>query len=139
MNNYGYGYDFYVPNNDQYINNMNYIETMKPLDTIENFENDVNNLLQDNDEKSILQKIYTKKENLCNTLQNKFNMCMQQLKHKHMELNYYHNHVFFLYIILLFSILFIFYQRININNLHQLIYILKLNIGKSLKLEKNNL
>jgi hypothetical protein len=124
-----YGYDYYIPNDNLYFDESSYIETIKPLDKIENFENDIDSLLNDNKDESMLQKLCEKKNAFCNLLQQKYKECMSSLQRKNYELNYYHNHVFLLYILLIFSIIFIFYQRMSINSLNQLIYILKWNIN----------
>lgn len=47
---------------------------------------------------------------------------------KNNELNYYNSHTFLLYIMLIFAIVFVFYQRSQISNLNQLLYILNWHI-----------
>lgn len=49
------------------------------------------------------------------------------LKQKNYENYQLTNQILLLYVLIIFAILFVFYQRMNINNLNQLIYILKYN------------
>ena len=60
---------------------------------------------------------------------------MLHIQQKNFELNYSNNHTLLLYVLLIFAIVFIFYQRLNINSLNQLIYIMKWNM-KTSPLEK---
>ena len=123
-----YGYDFYINNDETYYDNTPYIDTLKPLDKIESFENDIDELLGI-DDKNVVQKIANVKNQLCDTFQKKYKQCVYAMQKKNYELNYCQNHIFLLYVMLLFAIIFIFYQRIAINGLNQLIYILKWNIN----------
>lgn len=54
-----YGYDYYTPNENLYFDETSYLETIKPLDKIENFENEVNNLV--NDDNSLYKTMLEKK------------------------------------------------------------------------------
>lgn len=125
-----YGYDFYINNNDSYYDNSSYIETLKPLDKIESFENDIDELMGLDDKKTF-QKITDVKNQLYDSFQKKYKQCVFAIQKKNYEINHYQNHVFLLYVMLLFAIIFIFYQRLAINGLNQLIYILKWNINGS--------
>ena len=49
------------------------------------------------------------------------------LKQKNYENYQLTNQILLLYVLIIFAVLFIFYQRMSINNLNQLIYILKYN------------
>ncbi len=126
-----YGYDYYVPNDNLYYDETSYLETIKPLDKIENFENEVDNLINDNEQTSIMQNIIDKKNKLCNVLYNNFKKCQNHMKYKHYELQQAHSHIFFLYILLIFSIVCIFYQKMSIDNLTKIIEIIKSNKSPS--------
>lgn len=128
-----YGYDYYTPNDALYFDELAYVDTIKPLDKIENFENDVNELLNNNSN-TMVQNICKQKDEFCKRLKYKYAQCINTLKEKNYELSNINNHVAFLYILLIFSIIFIFYQRMNINSLNQLIYILKWNMKNNQKI-----
>jgi hypothetical protein len=126
-----YGYDYYVPNDALYFDDSTYLESLKPLNKIENFENDVEELINEesiNDtSNNMLTNIIEKKNKICNMIYDNLQKCHKSLKYKSYELHQIQSQIFLLYILLIFSIIFIFYQRMNINNLNQLIYILKYN------------
>ena len=125
-----YGYDYYVPNDALYFDDTTYLESLKPLNKIENFDNDIEELLNDdsdNKSNNMLNTIIEKKNKMCNMIYENLQKCQQTLKYKSYELNQIQSQIFLVYILLVFSIIFIFYQRMNINNLNQLIYILKYN------------
>jgi uncharacterized protein YdcH (DUF465 family) len=128
-----YGYDYYVPNDAMYFDETSYIESLKPLNKVENFENEVNDLINDvnqsgaNQQTTTLTNLLEKKNKLCNMIYDNLQKCHKAFKYKSYELQQTQSQLFLLYILLIFSIIFIFYQRININNLNQLIYILKYN------------
>jgi hypothetical protein len=121
-----YGYDYYIPNDSLYFDEQSYIDTIKPLDKIENFENDINKLLDDDN--SLIKKMYEQKNQFCENLKTNYKQCINLLQQKNYELSSNNNNLTLLYILLIFAIIFIFYQRISINSLNQLIYILKWNI-----------
>lgn len=127
-----YGYDYYVPNDTLYFDNTTYIDTLKPLNKVENFENDVNDLLNDPafQNTDVVKKQLDKKTQICNIIYENFQKCKSALNIKNYEYKQLSNQIFLLYILLIFSILFIFYQRMSINNLYQMIYILKYNQKK---------
>ena len=130
-----YGYDYYISNDNSYTDETPYLDTLKPLNQIENFENDVESLLNDpnlqNNEALInneaLKKNLDKKTNICNIIYDNFQKCKSALQIKNYEFQQMSNQIFLLYILLIFAVMFIFYQKININNLYQMIYILKYN------------
>jgi hypothetical protein len=125
-----YGYDYYVPNDALYFDNTPYLETIKPVNKIENFENDIEELLNEESDKSnnsMLNTIIEKKNKFCNMIYDNLQKCNKTLQYKSYELQQIQSQLFLLYLLLIFSIIFIFYQRMNINNLNQLIYILKYN------------
>lgn len=119
-----YGYDYYTPNENLYFDETSYLETIKPLDKIENFENEVNNLVEEDN--SLYKAMLNKKNKVCNMIYDNFQKCHNAFKYKQFELQQANSQIFLLYIFLIFSIIFIFYQRMDINNLNQLIYILKM-------------
>jgi len=122
-----YGYDYYTPNENLYFDETSYLETIKPLDKIENFENEVNDLVND-DNSSLYQTMLEKKNKVCNMVYDNFQKCHKAFKYKQFELQQAHSQIFLLYVFLIFSIIFIFYQRMDINNLNQLVYILKMKV-----------
>jgi hypothetical protein len=126
-----YGYDYYTPNDSLYFDESSYIETIKPLDKIENFENDIDRLLNDDKDESLLQKLCEKKNAFCNLLQQKYKECVSNIQQKNNELLNLNSHMFLMYFLLVFSIIFIFYQRININNLNQMICFMQWNLKNS--------
>ncbi len=128
---YGYGYDYYTPNDALYFDEQSYIDTIKPLDKIENFENDLDKLLEE--DSSIINKICEQKNQFCEKLKLKYEQCVNLLQQKNNELMTNNNHITLLYILLIFAIIFIFYQRISINSLNQLIYIMKWNMKSNNK------
>lgn len=132
-----FGYDYFIPNESLYFDESLYNEHIKPLDKIENFSNDIDIILDNdlNKEKDYLQRLCDQKDKYCSFLNKKYKECLSHIQQKNNELNYYNNHILFLYILLIFAIIFIFYQRININSLNQLIYIIKWNIKNNI-LEK---
>lgn len=129
----GYGYDYYIPNDALYFDEQSYIDTIKPLDKIENFENDVDKLLN-NDDNSLIKKLCSQKNQFCENLKKKYEQCVNILQQKNYELSTTNNQLTLLYILLIFAIIFIFYQRININSLNQLIYIMKWNVKNNNKM-----
>jgi|LauGreDrversion4_2_1035121.scaffolds.fasta_scaffold01053_7 hypothetical protein len=131
MNNFGY--DFYTPNDTYYFDELSYSEQIKPLDKIEHFTNEVNDKINNptDEEMSTLQKLYTQKEYFCNVLQQKYKECVSNIQQKNNELLNLNSHMFLMYFLLVFSIIFIFYQRININNLNQMICFMQWNLKNS--------
>lgn len=127
-----YGYDYYTPNDSLYFDEQSYIDTIKPLDKIENFENDFDKLLDDDN--SLIKKMYEQKNQFCENLKKKYEHCVNLLQQKNYELSSNNNNITLLYILLIFAIIFIFYQRISINSLNQLLYILKWNMKNNNKM-----
>lgn len=125
-----FGYDYYTPNDHLYFDESSYTDQIKPLDKIENFSNDIDSLFDTdtNKERDILQQICDQKDQYCNILKQKYKECLMHIQKKNNELNYYNSHTFLLYIILIFAIVFVFYQRSQISNLNQLLYILNWHI-----------
>ena len=132
-----FGYDYYTQNESLYFDESTYAEQIKPLDKIENFSNEIDSILENDytKEQDILQKLCNQKDQYCNFLNKKYKDCMLHIQQKNFELNYSNNHTLLLYVLLIFAIVFIFYQRLNINSLNQLIYIMKWNM-KTSPLEK---
>lgn len=134
-----YGYDIYVPNEEIYLDDTSYLETISPLNKIDNFENKVNELLNEekegsSDKTSTLEKIINKKNILCQQLYENVVNCKNVVNYKSHKLEQSQNQIFFLYILLFFSTILIFYQKLNINNLNNFIMLLttkrnKENVG----------
>ncbi len=126
MNSFGnYGYDFYQPNDSLYFDEYSYLDSIRPLNKIENFENDPDLEKLLNDDTSALEKICKKKDEFCQMLKRKYNECAFLLNKKNSELASANGQIVFLYILLIVAIFFILSQRSNINNLQQMIYFLK--------------
>lgn len=121
-----FGYDYYTYNDYYNYDDNPYAEQIKPMDKIENFSNEIDSMLNTNDQ-SALQKAYSQTDYYCKALQQKYKDCVMALRQKTYEMQSNDNTIFLLYILLIFSIVFIFYQRMTISNLQQLIYILKWN------------
>jgi hypothetical protein len=123
-----YGYDYFVPNDALYFDETSYLETIKPLNKVENFQNEIDLMVNDEEENengSFLQKALEKKDILCNQLYDNFKRCTNMIKYKNHQMQQMHQQLFIFYVLFIFAILFIFYQRININSLNTLIYLLK--------------
>lgn len=131
-----FGYDYYSYNDTSYFDEVDYTEQYKSLDKIENFNNNLDTFLNndnddDNDNENstnILQTLCDQKDKYCKILKHKYENCAKIIQNKNIELSNYSAQTFLLYILLIFAIIFIFYQRLNINNLNQLVYILRWNL-----------
>ncbi len=122
-----YGYDYYVPNDNLYYDETSYLESIKPLDKIENFENDINDLVNDTTSNNMIDDIIDKKNKLCQNIYSNLKKCQYTLRQKSYELQQSSSHIFILYVLLIFAIVFVFYQKMKISNLINYIYILKYN------------
>lgn len=131
-----YGYDTFQFTNDTF-DELFYLESIKPLTKIENFDNIIDNVIQNN--KNIEGSIDNTESNLF--LKNKYidslnenkNLSMacdkykKIINYKYDENHYLKNQLYIFYILIFISILVIVSQKISSNNLKQIIYILKLN------------
>lgn len=126
-----YGYDYYIPNDSLEFDDSYYLETVKPYNKIENFDNDIEYLLSNEDEKniSVYKSLLEKKNDLCNVIYNRYNKCKQLVQKQFEENKMLNNQIYMFYIFLFIAIMVIIFQRININNLQQIIYLLKYNIS----------
>lgn len=127
---FGYGYDYYTPF-DMDLDEQFYLERVKPLKR-DNFENEINELV-DNFENNneINNEINKQQQNLPIEIKNsticapnKLYQYKQYMNQKHKEINYYVNHIYILYFVLLITFIYSFFQNMTIKNLT---YILKKN------------
>lgn len=131
-----YGYDAFNFEDD-FFDESFYLESMKPLTNVENFDNVINDLVHDNTQTTntesniFLKNKYIDSLNEGRYLSLSCNKYKKIIDHKYEENYYLKNQLHIFYILLFISILVIISQKINCNNLKQLIYILKLN-SKSL-------
>lgn len=121
-----YGYDYYVPNDSMDINDSFYLETIKPYNKIENFDNDIDDMINTNND-SQYNSIIEKKDKVCNQLYNSYNKCKYIINRQFNEIKSLNNQLYFFYIFLFVSIVVILFQRGNINNLQHMIYMLHYN------------
>lgn len=132
-----YGYDYFTPNDSLYFDETAYYDAIKPVKKAENFSNDIDTLLNDDEEipsqkYTTLEYLYKKKSDICNIIYDNFKKCQLRLKQKNYENYQLTNQILLLYVLIIFAVLFVFYQRMSINNLNQLIYILKYNNANKL-------
>lgn len=112
-----YGYDTFVL--DEPFDESFYIETANSLGNQGEFNNRVETLISGGEESLI--------SCACSELKKKCTKYQYALKNKVDEINLLKNQVFVFYILLFAAVFIILFQRMNNNNLQQLIYILKLN------------
>jgi len=141
----GYGYDYYtIPDEFTYDESF-YKETIKPLKKKENFENEINNILFDDEEddsrksymnKLYLNKILNDKQNILEDLSNKCQYYKKLAYNKYRETIDLKNQIFIFYILLFISIVIIIYQKMNITNMKNILYILEIALQKKMTEEK---
>jgi len=138
-----YGYDYYTSNDSIGFDESYYTEMTKPLFKKESFDNMIDSIIdfnihdvQLNAKKSETEKNNMNSENddLKNRLLNTSNHFTQTCgKYKHLLKQKYHetmqlnNQLTMFYLLLFISILLIIYQKMSINNLKQLVYIMRIN------------
>ncbi len=131
-----YGYDSFRFEDDSFDESF-YLESIKPLTNVENFDNMIDALVQDksyteNTESNIfLKNKYIETLNSTKYLSSSCDKYKKIIKYKYDENYYLKNQLYIFYVLLFISILVIMSQKITCNNLKQIIYILKLN-SKSL-------
>jgi hypothetical protein len=123
-----FGYDYYLtPEYDE----SYYIETIKPMQNKEKFNNLVDNIINNDEEDiTVLQNKCNQKESMCNTLVHHCNKYKQIIYGKSMELKNVNMQLFLFYILLFVAVFIILYQRVNVANMKQLIYILEMQLVK---------
>lgn len=132
-----YGYDYYQPLELQEYDESFYTEMMGPLKSKENFDNEIDDILEEiepndyNNKKYNLQHYLLKRNEIYNKVSNQCNHYKLLLKHKYKELYEKNNQLFMFYILLFISIIIIIYQKISIQNMSNLIYILKMSLIES--------
>lgn len=123
----GYGYDYYNTPFDMDLDEPFYIERIKPLKN-ESFENEINRLVDnfENNSENVAKlelPIESKKSTICSS--EKLYQYKHYINQKHQEINYYINHIYILYFILVIAFIYSFFQNMTIKNLT---YILKKNL-----------
>jgi hypothetical protein len=113
---FGYGYDYYTPNNE-YDEDF-YIESIKPLknEKVDTFQNEINTLV-DNFQNDNEEEIKILKP----TCDNNYNKYKQYIRIKNKEVNYYINHIYILYFVLLVMFIYTFFQNMAIKNLSSIL------------------
>ena len=111
----------------------------------ENFENEINNILFDDEEddsrksymnKLYLNKILNDKQNILEDLSNKCQYYKKLAYNKYRETIDLKNQIFIFYILLFISIVIIIYQKMNITNMKNILYILEIALQKKMTEEK---
>ena len=112
---FGYGYDYYTPYDIDY-NEDFYTESIKPLknEKVDNFQNEINTLVDNfqNEEPEIKQ---------IQTCDHNYNKYKQYIHMKNKEVNYYINHIYILYFVLLVMFIYTFFQNMAIKNLSSIL------------------
>jgi hypothetical protein len=142
----GYGYDYFTIPSDLNYDESFYTETIKPLKQKENFDNEINNILLDDDEldptkrnymnKFYLNKILSDKQSLLENISNKCEYYKKLSYHKYKEAADLKNQMFVFYILLFISIIIIIYQKMSLNNMKNILYILEIGLQKKMTDEK---
>ena len=130
-----YGYDSFNFEDESFDESF-YLESMKPLNNVENFDNLIDDLVKNRPVESTESNLFLKDKYIGTLNTNKYlsSSCDKYKKiinHKYDENFYLKNQLYIFYVLLFISILVIISQKISCNNLKQIIYILKLN-SKSL-------
>lgn len=131
-----YGYDSFQFEDNSFDESF-YLESIKPLTNVENFDNLIDDLIQnksstENTESNMfLKNKYIETLSATKYLSSSCDKYKKILKHTYDENYYLKNQLYVFYVLLFISILVIMSQKISCNNLKQIIYILKLN-SKSL-------
>jgi hypothetical protein len=132
-----YGYDYYQPLELQEYDESFYTEMMGPLKSKENFDNEIDDILEEiepnayNNKRYNLQNYLLKRNEIYNKVSNQCNHYKVLLSRKYKELYEKNNQLFMFYILLFISIIIIIYQKISIQNMSNLIYILKMSLIES--------
>jgi len=127
-----YGYDSFTFGDNSFDESF-YLESIKPLTNIENFDNLVDDLVQNNtysegtESNMFLKRKYIDSLNSTKYLSSSCDKYKKIIKYKYDENIYLNNQLYIFYVLLFVSILVIMSQKISCNNLKQIIYILKLN------------
>jgi hypothetical protein len=127
-----YGYDSFTFEDDSFDESF-YLESVRPLTSVENFDNAIDDLIQnkeftENSESNMfLKKKYIETLNSTKYLSTTCDKYKKIINFKYDENYYLKNQLYIFYILLFVSILVIASQKISCNNLRQVIYILKLN------------
>lgn len=127
-----YGYDSFKFEDDSFDESF-YLESVRPLTNIENFDNVVDDLIQNREltesteSNMFLKNKYIETLNSTKYLSATCDKYKKIINFKYDENYYLKNQLYIFYILLFVSILVIASQKISCNNLKQIIYILKLN------------
>lgn len=127
-----YGYDSFNFEDNSFDESF-YLESIKPLTNVENFDNLVDDLIQNNtctdstESNIFLKNKYIDTLNSTKYLSATCDKYKKIISLKYDENYYLKNQLFIFYILIFISIMVIISQKISCNNLKQLIYILKIN------------
>jgi hypothetical protein len=133
-----YGYDYFNGSDLIDYDESFYTEMMKPMKTKENFENEIDEILeeiepQQYNKSNYMQQYINKKNVILNNLNNQCKYYKHALRQKYNEVLEKNNQLFMFYIIIFISILIIVYQKISmqtmtskLENMKNLIYVLKM-------------
>jgi len=122
----GYGYDYYTPF-DMDLDETFYMERVKPIKN-ENVENEISQLVDSYENKTDnapIQRLQVESKNATVGSPEKVYQYKHYIHQKHKEINYYINHIYILYFILIIAFIYSFFQNMTIKNLT---YILKKNL-----------
>lgn len=135
-----YGYDYFQPPPPIEFDETFYKEMVYPIKRKEAFNNDLENILDEIDDdlnntqnqsnyynKMYFNKMLNQKNTLCNNLSSQCSYYKQLLNHKYQELYKKNNQIFIFYILLFIAILVIIYQRMSIENMSNLLYMLRIS------------
>lgn len=135
-----YGYDYFQPPPPIEFDETFYKEMVYPIKRKEAFNNDLENILDEIDDdlnntqnqsnyynKMYFNKMLNQKNTLCNNLSSQCSYYKQLLNHKYQELYKKNNQIFIFYILLFIAILVIIYQRMSIENMSNLLYMLRMS------------
>jgi hypothetical protein len=136
-----YGYDYFQPPPPVEFDETFYKEMVYPIKRKEAFNNDLENILDEIDDdlnntqqsqsnyynKMYFNKMLNEKNTLCNNLSSQCSYYKQLIHHKYQELYKKNNQIFIFYILLFIAILVIIYQRMSIENMSNLLYMLRMS------------
>ena len=128
-----------------------YKEMVYPIKKKEVFNNELEDILEEIDDdlnksssqtnnynKQYYNQILNKKNSMYNNLSNQCIYYKQLLNHKYQEIYKKNNEIFIFYILLFIAIIVIIYQRMSIENMSNLLYILKISV-KDMQIKDSNI
>jgi hypothetical protein len=131
-----YGYDYFQPPPPIEFDESFYKEMVYPIKRKEAFNNDLENILEEIDEDlnnnssnqlNYYNKLLNQKNSMYNNISNQCLYYKQLINHKYRELYKKNNQIFIFYILLFIAIIVIIYQRMSIENMSNLLYMLRMS------------